>query len=103
MVKTSTGRSFPEWAGLLVYLLLITGAGLLTGVSFKAGSSLLEEAGIRHPGGMAYGVDIFGAALGTVVCGLVLPLAIGLYAPIRYCLLLSVAIAAGMSIGRAKN
>jgi spermidine synthase len=103
MVKTSTGRSFPEWAGLLVYLLLITGAGLLTGVSFKAGSSLLEEAGIRHPGGMAYGVDIFGAALGTVVCGLVLPLAIGLYAPIRYCLLLSISIAAGISIGSAKD
>jgi spermidine synthase len=103
MVRTSMGRALPEWAGLLAYLLLITGAGLLTGVSFKAGSSLLEEAGIRHPGGMAYGVDIFGAALGTVVCGLVLPLAIGLFAPIRYCLLLSVAIAAGISIGSAKD
>ena len=103
MMETSRGRSSPEWFGLIVYLLLITGAGLLTGVSFKAGSSLLEEAGVRHPGGMAYGVDIFGAALGTVVCGLVLPLAIGLFAPIRYCLLLSIAIAAGISIGSAKN
>jgi hypothetical protein len=103
MAKTSMGRSLPEWAGLFLYLLLITGAGLLTGVSFRAGSVLLEEAGVRHPGGMAYGVDIFGAALGTVVCGLVLPLAIGLFAPIRYCLLLSVAIAAGISIGSAKD
>ncbi len=94
---------FPEWAGLLVYLLLITGAGLLTGISFRAGSTLFEDAGIRHPGGAAYGVDILGAALGTVVCGLVLPLAIGLYAPIRYCLLLSVAIAAGISISSAKD
>ncbi len=64
---------------------------------------MLEKAGVRHPGGAAYGVDILGAALGTVVCGLVLPLAVGLYAPIRYCLFLSISIAAGMSINRAKN
>jgi spermidine synthase len=103
VVSTDPGALLPEWAGLALFLLLTTGAGALTGVSFGAGSALLEKAGVRHPGGAAYGVDILGAALGTVVCGLVLPLAVGLYAPIRYCLLLSISIAAGMSIGRAKN
>ncbi|MDT8395814.1 MAG: hypothetical protein RRA32_05105 [bacterium] len=96
------GWVLQEWAGLLLYLLLMTGAGLLTGMSFGAGSALLESAGVKYPGGAAYGVDLLGAALGTVVCGLVLPLAIGLYAPIRYCLLLSVAIAAGLSIGKGR-
>lgn len=96
------GSWLPEWAGLILFLLLMTGAGVLTGISFRAGSGLLEVAGWRHPGGASYGVDLLGAALGTVVCGLILPLAIGLYAPVRYCLLLSVSIAAGLSIGKGR-
>ena len=101
-VSADPGTRLPEWGGLILFLLLMTGAGALTGMSFGAGSALLEKAGVRHPGGAAYGVDILGAALGTVVCGLVLPLAVGLYAPIRYCLFLSVSIAAGLSIGKGR-
>ena len=102
VVWVDPGAWLPEWAGLALFLLLMTGAGALTGVSFGVGSSLLESAGWRHLGGAAYGVDLIGAALGTLVCGLILPLAIGLYAPVRYCLLLSVAIAAGLSIGKSR-
>ncbi|MDF1525065.1 MAG: hypothetical protein RRA15_10435 [bacterium] len=100
VVWVDPGAWLPEWTGLALFLLLMTGGGALTGMSFRAGSGLLESAGWRHPGGAAYGVDLIGAALGTVVCGLILPLAIGLYAPVRYCLLLSVSIAAGLSIGK---
>jgi hypothetical protein len=98
VVWIDPGVWLPEWAGLALFLLLMTGAGAFTGISFSVGSGLLESSGWRHPGGVAYGVDLIGAALGTVICGLILPLAIGLYAPIRYCLLLSVSIAAGLSI-----
>jgi spermidine synthase len=100
VVWVDPGAWLPEWTGLALFLLLMTGAGALTGVSFRVGNGLLESAGWRHPGGAAYGVDLLGAALGTLICGLILPLAIGLYAPVRYCLLLSVAIAAGLSIGK---
>ena len=100
LVWAGPGDWLPEGAGLALFLLLMTGAGALTGVSFAAGSAVLEGASCRHPGGEAYGVDLLGAALGTVVCGLVLPLAVGLYAPVRYCLLLSVSIAAGLSMGK---
>jgi len=92
------GAWLSEWVGLTLFLLLMTGAGALTGMSFNVGSGMLESSGWRHPGGAAYGMDLLGAALGAVVCGLILPLAIGLFAPIRYCLLLSVSIAAGLSI-----
>jgi spermidine synthase len=98
VVWIDPGVWMPEWSGLALFLLLMTGAGALTGISFSVGSGLLESSGWRHPGGAAYGVDLLGAALGTVICGLILPLAIGLYAPVRYCLLLSVSIAAGLSI-----
>lgn len=101
LVFADPGAWVPEWAGLALFLLLMTGAGALTGVSFRVGSALLEASGWRHPGGAAYGMDLLGAALGTVICGLVLPLAIGLFAPIRYCLLLSVSIAAGLSIKKS--
>ena len=101
VVRIDQGTWLPEWAGLALFLLLMTGAGALTGLSFGTGSALLESSGWRHPGGAAYGMDLLGAALGTVVCGLILPLGIGLYAPIRYCLLLSVSIAAGLSIGKS--
>jgi spermidine synthase len=100
VVWADPGAWVPEWAGLALFLLLMTGAGALTGVSFGVGSALLESAGWRHAGGAAYGMDLLGAALGTLVCGLILPLAVGLFAPIRYCLLLSVSIAAGLSIGK---
>jgi spermidine synthase len=100
VVWIDPGAWLPEWTGLALFLLLMTGAGALTGVSFNVGSGLLESSGWRHPGGAAYGVDLLGAALGTVICGLILPLAVGLFAPIRYCLLLSVSIAAGLSIGK---
>lgn len=100
VVWVDPGAWLPEWTGLVLFLLLMTGAGALTGVSFSVGSGLLESSGWRHPGGAAYGVDLLGAALGTVICGLILPLAVGLYAPVRYCLLLSVCIAAGLSIGK---
>jgi spermidine synthase len=98
VVWIDPGTWLPEWTGLALFLLLMTGAGALTGVSFNVGSGLLESSGWRHPGGAAYGMDLLGAALGTVICGLILPLAIGLFAPVRYCLLLSVSIAAGLSI-----
>ena len=102
VVWIDPGTWLPEWAGLALFLILMTGAGALTGVSFSVGSDLLESSGWKHPGGAAYGVDLLGAALGTVICGLILPLAIGLYAPVRYCLLLSVSIAAGISIGKGR-
>lgn len=101
VVWVDPGSWLPEWTGLALFLILMTGAGALTGVSFSVGSVLLESSGWRHPGGAAYGMDLLGAALGTVICGLILPLAIGLYAPIRYCLLLSVTIAAGLSIRKS--
>ena len=102
VVWIDPGTWLPEWTGLALFLILMTGAGALTGVSFSVGSDLLESSGWKHPGGAAYGVDLLGAALGTVICGLILPLAIGLYAPVRYCLLLSVSIAAGISIGKGR-
>ena len=100
VVWIDPGTWLPDWMGLALFLLLMTGAGALTGFSFSVGSGMLELSGWKHPGGAAYGVDLLGAALGTVVCGLILPLAIGLYAPVRYCLLLSVSIAAGLSMGK---
>jgi hypothetical protein len=98
VVWVDPGARVPERIGLILFLLLMTGAGVLTGVSFSAGSAMLEASGWRHPGGAAYGIDLLGAALATVICGLILPLVIGLYAPVRYGLLLSVSIAAGLSL-----
>ena len=100
VVSIGPGSWLPELFGLGLFLLFMAVAGVLTGVSFRAGSGLLESSGWRHPGGAAYGIDLLGAALGTVICGLVLPLAVGLFAPVRYCLLLSVTIAAGLSISK---
>jgi hypothetical protein len=89
---------FPEIAGLILFLLLMTLAGILTGMSFAAGSSLLELKRGQPAGGAAYGLDLTGAALGAIISGLVLPLVLGLVAPLVFCLLLSAFMALGLML-----
>jgi spermidine synthase len=89
---------FPEFAGLVLFLFLMILAGILTGVSFAAGSSLLELDRGQPAGGAAYGIDLTGAAMGALISGLVLPLTLGLLAPLVLCLLLSAFIALGLML-----
>lgn len=98
IVLGGVGRVLSEPAGLTIYLALMACAGLLTGVSFTTGSSLMEESGMRTVGGAAYGLDLTGAAVAAVTAGLILPLAVGLLAPVRLALLLSVTVGVGMAL-----
>jgi spermidine synthase len=98
MIRGGLSGVFPEIAGLILFLLLMTLAGILTGMSFAAGSSLLELKRGQPAGGAAYGLDLTGAALGAIISGLVLPLVLGLVAPLVFCLLLSAFMALGLML-----
>jgi len=104
LMMTGFAGAMTEEAGLVLFVILMASAGILTGISFAAGTGVLEGAGLEHVGGLSYGLDLAGAAAGVVICGLVLPLGAGLFAPVRFLLLLMVALAAGLSVGfEAKN
>ena len=99
-VLTGWSGGLPESVGLALFLLLVTLAGVLTGLTFAAGSSLLETSRGRPAGGAAYGLDLAGAALGAVISGLILPLTFGLLAPLVFCFLLAVALGLGLAFSR---
>lgn len=100
MIRGGLSGVFPEFTGLVLFLFFMILAGFLTGISFAAGSSLLELNRGHPTGGAAYGLDLTGAAVGALISGLVLPLVLGLVAPLVFCLLLSAALAAGSSMGK---
>lgn len=97
LASGSAGR-LPEPIGLVLFLLLVIVAGLLTGITFAAGSARLQTSGWRRVGGAAYGLDLAGAAAGVIICGLALPLMAGLFAPILYSLLLAASLGGGMAL-----
>jgi len=97
-VLTGWSGALPESAGLALFLFLVTFAGVLTGLTFAAGSSLMELNRDRPAGGAAYGLDLAGAAVGAIVSGLILPLTLGLMAPLVLCLVLSTAVGLGLAI-----
>ncbi|TNF47768.1 hypothetical protein EP232_03090 [bacterium] len=98
MTRMGLPEMLPEFTGLALFLILMVLAGILTGISFAAGSSLLEADRSYSAGGAAYGLDLTGAAVGAIISGLVLPLVLGLMAPLVFCLLLSAFMAAGVTL-----
>jgi spermidine synthase len=99
-VLSGAAGVLPEPAGLAVFLLLIAAAGSLTGIAFATGSARLKNAGWHRVGGAAYGLDLVGAAVGVIVCGMVLPLMAGLMAPILFSIFLATCVGIGMVLNR---